>query len=255
LKTWKHFCTSIISFLKLCANWIIVSLGIINWRAPNLFYRLEFTRLTMARTWRKPHLPSYNILYGWPWDQHPNDILTRESQVGVPKFPNLGLSRLWGPITFSTNLRLKWGLKKSCSPRWELSNGMWHVTWTQGNQGKSWLLVVRSQIANLTLGLSFSHNLCLKCPNGLCEPILNIYILKNFQWYKKRLNPMGFDPCNRSLKIRESIRTLVPKVGVPLGVWGFIPSHSFALPGFLSWPSPLQALALVTSPRLGLRHK
>ncbi len=30
LKTWKHFCTSSISFLKLCANWVHVSLGIEN---------------------------------------------------------------------------------------------------------------------------------------------------------------------------------------------------------------------------------
>jgi hypothetical protein len=30
LKTWKHFCTLAISFLKLCANWVHVSLGIVN---------------------------------------------------------------------------------------------------------------------------------------------------------------------------------------------------------------------------------
>jgi hypothetical protein len=30
LKTWKHFFTSTISFLKLCANWVHVSLGIVN---------------------------------------------------------------------------------------------------------------------------------------------------------------------------------------------------------------------------------
>ncbi len=42
---------------------------------------------------------------------------------------------------------------------------------------------------------------------------------------------MGFDPCNRLLKIRESIGTPTPNVGIPLGVRGFFPSHSFALPG------------------------
>jgi hypothetical protein len=35
---------------------------------------------------------------------------------------------------------------------------------------------------------------------------------------------MGFDPCNYSLKIWESIGTLIPKVGVHLGVW-VIPSN------------------------------
>jgi hypothetical protein len=79
----------------------------------------------------------------------------------------------------------------------------------------------------LTLGLSFGHNLCLKCPNGSCEPILNIYILTIFRWYMKVFNPMGFGPCNHSLKIWESVGTLTPKVGAHLGVWGFIPSLSY----------------------------
>jgi hypothetical protein len=45
----------------------------------------------------------------------------------------------------------------------ELSNGMWHATYTQGNQGDSKLLMISSQIANLTPDLSFGHNLCFKC--------------------------------------------------------------------------------------------
>jgi len=61
---------------------------------------------------------------------------------------------------------------------------------------------------------------------------------------------MSFDPCNRSLNIQKSIGTPTPKVGVHLGVWRFIPSHFFTLPGawnvipeLHSWPTPLQALA------------
>jgi hypothetical protein len=72
---------------------------------------------------------------------------------------------------------------------------------------------------------------------------------------------MGFDPHNCPLKIQESIETLTPKVGVHLEVWRFIPSHSPTLLGtwhvtigLHSWPMPLQALALVASPRLGSRH-
>jgi len=41
---------------------------------------------------------------------------------------------------------------------------------------------------------------------------------------------MGFDPCNLSLKIWESIGTPTPKMGAHLGVRGFIPSHSPTLP-------------------------
>jgi hypothetical protein len=123
----------------------------------------------------------------------------------VPKFSKLGLSWLWSPIIFCVDLWLRWGVKQSYSPCWELFNNMLHATCTQGNRVDFWLLVGESQTINLTPCLSFGYNLCFKCPNESCEPILNIYVLRAFQWYKECLNPMNFDPCNRSLKIRESI--------------------------------------------------
>jgi hypothetical protein len=131
----------------------------------------------------------------------------------------------------------------------------------QGNRVDSQFLMVESQIANLIPGLSFEHNLCFRCQNESCEPILDIYVPRAFQWYKKRFNPMGFDPYNCFLKIRKSTGTPTPKVGAPLGMWRFIPSHFPTLPGawdvtlgLLSWPGPLQTLALVASPILGLQH-
>ncbi len=106
-----------------------------------------------------------------------------------------------------------------------------HITCTQGNQGDSWHLMIGSQITNLTPSPSFGHNVFYRCPNGSCEPISEIYIPRSLQWYKECLNPMSFDPWNCPLKIRESIGTLILKMGIHLGVWGFIPSHSFALLG------------------------
>jgi hypothetical protein len=68
---------------------------------------------------------------------------------------------------------------------------------------------------------------------------------------------MSFDPWNFSLKIRKFIRTPTPKMEAHLGMCGFIPSHSHALsrtwnmtPELHSRFAPLQALVLVTSPRL-----
>jgi len=100
----------------------------------------------------------------------------------------------------------------------------------------------------------FGHNLCFKCLNGSCKPILDIYISIVFQWYKELFKPMGFVPCNCSLKIWESI-------GSP---FGSVRVHSLTLfctlgsmrcdPRLPSWPTTLQALALVASPKLGLRH-
>ncbi len=122
--------------------------------------------------------------------------------------------------------------------------------------------MVGSQIVNLIPNLSFDHNLCFKCPNGSCEPISDIYVLRSFQWYKEHLNPMSFDPCNFPLKIQKITGTPTPKMRIPLGVWRFNPSHSFALlgawnltPELPSWPTLLQAFTLVVNPKLGLQHK
>jgi hypothetical protein len=179
--------------------------------------------------------------------------------MGVSKFPQLGLSWFWGPITLFADLQLRWDLRKRCSLCWNLFNDMSQDTSTQGNWGDSRLLVVESQIGNLNLGPSFGHNLCFTCPNGSCKSILDICIPRAFQWYKDLFNPMRFVPCNHSLKIWESIVTPTPKVGAHLGVWRFIPSHFPTLsrawdmiPMLPFWLAPLQALALVVSPRLGL---
>jgi hypothetical protein len=107
--------------------------------------KFELTRLTTAWIWWSHHFPPYSILCASPWGPHPNGILSWGSQMGIPKFPKLGLLQLWGPITLCANLRLRWGLKKSCSPHQERSNGMWHATYKQGTRVYSWLLVVGNQ--------------------------------------------------------------------------------------------------------------
>jgi len=176
----------------------------------------------------------------------------------VLKSSKLGLLRLWSLITLCANLQSRWSLNQSYSPHQGLSNGMWHATYTQGNWVDSWLLVVGNQTANLTPSLSFGHNLRFRCPNGWCKPILDIYISIVFQWYKELLEPLGFDLRNHSLNIWESTATPIPNMGVHLGVWGFFPSHSFALsrhenatPELSLGSHPCKSFALVTSPKLG----
>jgi hypothetical protein len=207
------------------------------------------------------HVPLYSIFCASPWGPHLNGFLSRDSQVGVPKSQQMGLLQLWGRITSYADLGSRHGLKQRCSHRRELSNGMLHISCTQGNQVDSWLLVVGNQIVNLTPGLSFAHNLCYKCPNEQCEPILDIYTSIAFQWYMKKFKETSFDPCNRTLKIRDSFRDSNSQHGSSLMS---VKVHSltlFALPGACevnprcpSWPATLQPLALVASPRLGLRH-
>jgi hypothetical protein len=131
----------------------------------------------------------------------------------------------------------------------------------QVNRVDSQLFVVGSQTGSLTPGPSFGHNLCFRCSNEQCKLILDICVPRAFQWYKKRHKTLIFDLWNRSLKFWESTGTPSPKVGVALGVWGFTPSHFSTLPGvcdvtpeFSFGPHPCNPLALVTSPKLRLRH-
>jgi len=172
------------------------------------------------------------------------------------KSPRLGLLRLWGAITLRANLWLKWGLKQSCSLCRELSNGISHTICTHENWIDFQLLMVESQIANLTPGPSFGHNLCFDVQMGNFRYLHS----KNFHWYKKHFKPLSFDPYNRLLKIRESTKTPTPKVELHWGVkvHSFTPSHTprnmlrdSRLP---SWLATLQTFALVASPRLKLRH-
>jgi hypothetical protein len=176
--------------------------------------------------------------------------------MGVLKSHQRELSQLWSTINLRVDLRWKCGLKQSCSFRQGLSNGMWHIICSQVNWVDSWLFLVESETGTLTPGPSFGHNLCFRCLNEQCEPILNIHVPRAFQWYKKRHKPLIFDPSNRSLKFRESIGTPLglhlPKCELPWEwVWVFIPSHFFTLLGVCDvthelpfGPHPCNAFAL-----------
>jgi len=142
-----------------------------------------------------------------------------------------GLLGLCEVITLCSNLRLGWGRKQTYSSLWELSNGVSHFTFTHWGWVDSLLLVVRSQTANLTLGHSFAHNWCCKCPNVSCDAIFYIYTSVPFQWYEEHIKARCFDPCNRALKFWESRRTPKPPF------WGMWVSIIFTL-----------------SQKVGLRH-
>ncbi len=129
------------------------------------------------------HLPPYSDLCSFPSHLHPNGFFSRDSQSGVSKLSRFGFSGLWTLITFRPKLESGQGLNQSCSSPQELSNGVLHFMCTHRNRVDSRLLVVGSQIASLTPGPSFDHNLCYICPNGSCEAILDIYTSRPFQWY------------------------------------------------------------------------
>jgi hypothetical protein len=167
--------------------------------------------LTTARTRGKP--PPSPIYYSLHYSAAPTSQwyffpgLPRRSRETVPKLSRFGLLGLWQLITPNLDLWLRWGLKQTCSSPWELSNGVSHSACTHWRWVDSRLLVLRSQTASLTPGLSFAHNLCCRCPNGSCEAIFDIYAPRPFQRYKEHLKERWFDPCNRVLSFWESRRT------------------------------------------------
>jgi hypothetical protein len=147
------------------------------------------------------HLPPYSNLCITPPHLHSNGTFSHDSQGGVSKLSRFGLSGLWQLITPCSDLRLGWGLKQTCSSPWELSNSVLHSTCTHRGRVDSRLLMVRSQTGNLTLGPSFVHKLCCRCPNGSCEAIFDIYASRPFQRYKEHFTARCFDPCNRALSL------------------------------------------------------
>jgi len=132
-----------------------------------------------------------------------------------------GVSGLWEPITPDCEIGSRRGLKQTCSPRRDLSNDVSNSKFGLWEEVDSRLLVVGSQIANLTPGLSFAHNLGDRCPNAQCEGIFDIYASRAFQWHQEHPNARCFGSCCRALNIRESRRTPNPQL---FQVLGFTPT-------------------------------
>jgi hypothetical protein len=105
---------------------------------------------------------------------------------GTPKAESrnclgFGLLGLWDIIASRPDLRSGRGLNQTCSPLQELSNAASHSPSARWKRVDSRFLVVGSQIANLTPGPSFAHNLGCRCPNDQCEAISDIYASRPFQ--------------------------------------------------------------------------
>jgi hypothetical protein len=132
-----------------------------------------------------------------------------------------GVSGLWELITPDCKLGLRRGLNQSCSPRRDLSNGVSHFQFGLREEVDSLLLVVASQIASLTPGPSFAHNLGDRCPNAQCKGIFDIYASRPFQWHQEHPNVRCFGSCCWALNIRESRRTPNPQL---FQVLGFTPT-------------------------------
>jgi hypothetical protein len=168
--------------------------------------------------------------------------------MGLPKLWKLRLPRLWGPTTSRANIGLRWSLKQSCSPRQEFFNGMSHTTCTQINRIDSQLSVVWSQTINLTPNVSFGHNLCFRCPNGMRLHFRQLPF-NIFQWYKELFNPLGLTLAITLWTFGNPLGFQFPKWEFPWEWEGLFPhtllhsrEHAAWLLGFPLTPQPCNPL-------------
>ncbi len=143
-------------------------------------------------------------------------------------------------------------MKQSCNSRQELSNDMWQALCQEVNPVNSWLLVVWSQTTSLTPSPSFARNLHSICPNEQCEPILNIYVSRAFQW---SFNHWVLTPEIAFWRFRSPPGLQLPKLNSLGSVRVHFPSLSYT-PGSMrsdsrapSWPTTLQPLCLGHEPK------
>ncbi len=129
-----------------------------------------------------------------------------------PKTVPVGVPGLWELVTPDCQVWSQQGLNQSCSPCRDLFNAVLQSQFKRREEVDSRLLVVGSQTASLTPGPSFAHNLGFRCPNDQCEAIFDIYASRTFQRHQEHRNARCFEPCCRTLNIRESRRTPNPQL-------------------------------------------
>jgi hypothetical protein len=175
----------------------------------------------------------------------------------VPKLPKLKLLKIWKAITSFVNLWLRWGLKQNYNPCQELSNNMWHASYTHVFQDNYQLLMVGNQIGTSTLDPFFGHNLCFKYSNGSWKPILNIYVSRTFQWYKNFLIQWILTPEIPFWRFRTPKGFQLPKwksTWECVDSFLHIPSSANVSPKLCFQLAPFHAFALIVSPRLRSWH-
>ncbi len=138
------------------------------------------------------HLPPYSILCTSPRSLHPNGFSLLGLPRGSPEIAPTRTPTTLEPHNFASRPRiqvrskaklqlLSRAFQRYVAGHQKLFNGMSHVVCSQVNWVNSQLFLIENQTDNLTPDSSFGHNLCFRCSNEQCKPILNIYVPRAFQ--------------------------------------------------------------------------
>ncbi len=119
------------------------------------------------------HLPPYNILWTSPQGPHPNGF-----SRGSPEIVPMGTPTTLEPYNFASRPRLE---VRSEAKLYFSSKAFQQYVARHLQPNKSGRFLTFFLSDSLTPDLSFGYNLCFRCPNEQCEPILDIYVPRAFQ--------------------------------------------------------------------------
>ncbi len=138
-----------------------------------------------------------------------------------PEIVPVEVPELWELISPDFQVRLERGLNQYCSSPPELFNAMSHSRCKRRKEVDSRLFVFGSQIASLTPGPSFAHNLGCRCPNGQMRGHFRHLHFKTFPMTPITSQCEVFWPFNSSSEFSGVLEDSKFPV---LGVWAS-PSH------------------------------
>jgi hypothetical protein len=159
---------------KTNTKWLVHSLSTFGARTNH--GQLKHIRLTTAQTWGKPSPSPLYYTLQLSMGATSKWLFVPRLPSGSPNIPIIGTPTTLRAYNFLCMPPIAMKSKQSYISCWELSNGMLHIACMPKNLVDSWHLMVGTQIANLTPDLSFGHNLCFRCLNGQCKPILDTYV-------------------------------------------------------------------------------
>ncbi len=138
--------------------------------------QLKHTRLTTTQTWGKPSPSPLQYTLWLSMGATSKWLFVLRLPSGSPEIPAVGTFVTLGAHNLACKLSIAMRSEAKLQP--SLRAFQQYVThYLHARKSGQFFTFC----AGLTFDFSFGHNLCFRCPNGQCEPNLNIFALIAFQ--------------------------------------------------------------------------